>query len=128
LIFGDRHLKVFFKCNICMTTRDKKIPIGKIWPYNSSSVNALPPQIMKHFALRTVFAASLAILLTACGANMDTDLSTKTAATVTSVPVLAANDPAPDCAAEGCSSLRIIDANAETYRFDAQRRGADPQS
>jgi len=30
--------------------------------------------------------------------------------------------PAPDCAAEGCSGLRIIDGNAEAYRADAQVR------
>jgi len=102
--------------------------MGKFPAYNSSSVNAFPPQIMKQFALLTAFAASLAVLLTACGGTMDADLSNQTAAIVTSVPVLAANDPAPDCAAEGCNSPRIIDANAETFRFDAQRRAADPQS
>jgi hypothetical protein len=30
--------------------------------------------------------------------------------------------PAPDCAAEGCSGLRIIDGNAEAYRADAPVR------
>lgn len=33
-----------------------------------------------------------------------------------------ATTPAPDCAAEGCSGLRIIDGNAEAYRADAQVR------
>jgi hypothetical protein len=32
--------------------------------------------------------------------------------------------PLPDCAAEGCKSLRIIDANAEAYRYEAMRRAA----
>jgi hypothetical protein len=32
--------------------------------------------------------------------------------------------PLPDCAADGCKSLRIIDGNAEAYRYDAQRRAA----
>ena len=34
------------------------------------------------------------------------------------------NMPAPDCAAEGCASLRIIDGNAEAFRIDAMRRAA----
>jgi hypothetical protein len=33
--------------------------------------------------------------------------------------------PAPDCAADGCQGLRIIDANAEAYRYDAMRRAAN---
>jgi hypothetical protein len=37
----------------------------------------------------------------------------------------AANDgPQPDCAPQGCKALRIIDANAEMYRLEAQRRAA----
>jgi hypothetical protein len=36
--------------------------------------------------------------------------------------------PLPDCAAEGCKSLRIIDANAEAYRYEAMRRAADGTS
>jgi len=32
--------------------------------------------------------------------------------------------PAPDCAVEGCASLRIIDGNAEAWRIDAGRRAA----
>jgi hypothetical protein len=31
-------------------------------------------------------------------------------------------NPSPDCAAENCQGLRIIDGNAEAYRFDAMRR------
>jgi hypothetical protein len=43
---------------------------------------------------------------------------------------VSANSPAPDCAADGCKSLRIIDANAEAYRYEAMRRAAAdaPQS
>jgi len=37
---------------------------------------------------------------------------------------VAANMPQPDCAAEGCNSLRIIDGNAEAWRIDAARRAA----
>jgi hypothetical protein len=36
----------------------------------------------------------------------------------------AAAGPQPDCAADGCKALRIIDANAEMYRLEAQRRAA----
>jgi hypothetical protein len=36
--------------------------------------------------------------------------------------------PAPDCAADGCKSPRIIDANAEAYRYDAMRRAALEQA
>jgi hypothetical protein len=36
--------------------------------------------------------------------------------------------PAPDCAADGCQGLRIIDANAEAYRYDAMRRAAAEQA
>lgn len=38
--------------------------------------------------------------------------------------VVAANMPQPDCAPEGCNSLRIIDGNAEAWRIDAGRRAA----
>lgn len=113
---------------------------------------------MKLFAFRTVFAAALATLLAACGSGgIDAALPTQTAAltgTATvfteatagaaavvgapvaidavgpaaNAPVAAANAPAPDCAAEGCSGLRIIDGNAEAFRYDAQRRAAEQQS
>jgi hypothetical protein len=33
-------------------------------------------------------------------------------------------NPVPDCAAEHCQGLRIIDGNAEACRFDAMRRSA----
>jgi hypothetical protein len=36
----------------------------------------------------------------------------------------AAQGPQPDCAADGCKAIRIIDSNAEMYRLDAQRRAA----
>ena len=38
--------------------------------------------------------------------------------------LVAANMPQPDCAPEGCNSLRIIDGNAEAWRIDAARRAA----
>jgi hypothetical protein len=36
--------------------------------------------------------------------------------------------PAPDCAADGCKGLRIIDGNAEASRYDAMRRAAAEQA
>ncbi len=96
--------------------------------------------------LRSLIAMSAAVLLTACGAGQpETQAPLRLAAAVQSAetaptvmptaavadPALAAarivvspNQPAPDCAPEGCSSLRIIDGNAEAYRIDAQRRAA----
>jgi len=97
--------------------------------------------------LRTIIALSLTSALAACGGQYDLD--TASASTTASAPILAgtpetgpnavpapapgapvvatiasATMPAPDCAAEGCASLRIIDGNAEAWRIDAQRRAA----
>jgi hypothetical protein len=36
--------------------------------------------------------------------------------------------PQPDCAADGCKALRIIDANAELYRLAALQRAEDEAS
>jgi hypothetical protein len=89
------------------------------------------PTIMKIFVFRTVSALSLAALLAACGSGAQIDQPTQTAAMSGSAAMVAtANSPAPDCAAEGCNGLRIIDANAEAYRYEAMRRSAAdaPQS
>lgn len=101
--------------------------------------------------LRTVSALAVALLLTACGGQADTLADTSApmqlASVVTSTTgsadtpaisgaaagaqaaaaqagaiVASTSMPAPDCAAEGCASLRIIDGNAEAWRIDAQRR------
>jgi hypothetical protein len=99
--------------------------------------------------LSTISAIALTVLLTACGGQQDFQTAAGTiaaspvqggadAATVpagvasavvgnTSAPaatVVAANMPQPDCAPEGCNSLRIIDGNAEAWRLDAARRAA----
>ena len=97
---------------------------------------------MNFSSLRTVTAIALTALLTACGAGQqDAAMPTQLASTVISasattpvsaVPATGAaavaptgpNMPAPDCAAEGCASLRIIDGNAEAFRIDAMRRAA----
>lgn len=88
--------------------------------------------------IRTVTALATAVLLTACGAGQeDAQAPMQLASVVMSnssaqvseagtgapvAPVVSANMPQPDCAAEGCGSLRIIDGNAEAWRVDAQRR------
>ncbi|HAK90483.1 hypothetical protein [Massilia timonae] len=97
--------------------------------------------------LRTIITLSLTFALAACGGQYDVDTTVQTAsaaviasapapaaapgaasANAAAAPVIAtiasATMPAPDCAAEGCASLRIIDGNAEAWRIDAQRRAA----
>lgn len=91
--------------------------------------------------LRTIIALSLTCVLAACGGQYDIDTTVRSASTtiIASAPasvsaaaapaaavvtVASATMPAPDCAAEGCASLRIIDGNAEAWRIDAQRRAA----
>ena len=83
-------------------------------------------------SLRTLFVLPLiALVLTACGgAESAIDSSpVRTAAAVHVVdlsvdPAAAGHTPLPDCAAEKCSGLRIIDGNAEAFRIDAMRRAA----
>lgn len=99
-----------------------------------------------NISFRTIAALALTTLLTACGAGqqesqMPMTLGTAVQSDLTVVaagaaaapvastgPAVAAaagpNNPAPDCAAEGCASLRVIDGNAEAYRIDAMRRAA----
>lgn len=94
---------------------------------------------------RILPALILTSLLAACGGGGDTEppayMPTATAAATisvgapagttadasaapTSVAAASAAMPTPDCAAEGCASLRIIDGNAEAWRIDAARRAA----
>ena len=101
-----------------------------------------------NISFRPLAAIALTTLLTACGAGqqeaqmsmtlgsaVQSDLNvaasaatSATAAAASTGPAVAAasgpNNPVPDCAAEGCGSLRIIDGNAEAYRIDAMRRAA----
>ena len=103
-----------------------------------------------NISFRTIAAIALTTLLTACGAgNQETqqpmtlgaavqsDLGAAAGATATPADAAAAastgpavaaaagpNNPTPDCAAEGCAGLRLIDGNAEAYRIDAMRRAA----
>jgi len=99
---------------------------------------------MKFFTIRNAFGLSLAVLLAACGAGNEIGVPTQTAAMIqtnvgapTAAPqapvaapqaqVASAAMPAPDCAADGCKGLRIIDGNAEAYRYQAMHAAA-PQS
>ncbi|VXB19926.1 hypothetical protein [Massilia sp. 9I] len=105
-----------------------------------------------NISFRTIAAIALTTLLTACGAGqqdsqvamslgsaVQSDLNVAAVATSTVAPAAAStgpavaaatgpNNPAPDCAPEGCSSLRIIDGNAEAFRVDAMRRASADQS
>jgi hypothetical protein len=82
---------------------------------------------MNNFAARIACTLSLAALLAACGSGSQLGQADQTAATV-QINVATATMPAPDCAADGCKGLRIIDANAEAYRYAAMQRGDSPQS
>jgi hypothetical protein len=88
---------------------------------------------MTTFAFRTAACLGLATILAACGSGTQVDQPPQAAAmiaTASGVQAAAANTPAPDCAADGCKGLRVIDANAEAYRYEAMRRAAAeaPQS
>jgi hypothetical protein len=111
----------------------KKVELRKNGRYSGASMNATLLSIMKIFALRTALGLSLATILAACGSGAQIDQPTQTAAMIetgNAAQVATANSPAPDCAADGCKGLRIIDANAEAYRYEAMRRAAAdaPQS
>jgi hypothetical protein len=93
---------------------------------------------MKLFNLRNAFGLSFAVLLAACGAGNQVDMPNQTAALIqtnagTSAQPAAATQvanaamPAPDCAADGCRGPRIIDSNAEAFRYQAMKAAA-PQS
>jgi hypothetical protein len=83
-------------------------------------------------AIRTLLPIAIATLLTACGgADLTTEAPEQTvqvAAVVEHVdatgPATApsANDPQPDCAADNCSAVRIIDENLEVAHLAAVRR------
>ncbi|MGZ5202150.1 MAG: hypothetical protein ACXWC4_20520 [Telluria sp.] len=83
-------------------------------------------------AIRTLLPIAIATLLTACGgSNVTSDApeqTVQTAALMEHVDVTgpatppSANDPQPDCAAEGCSAVRVIDENLEVAHLAAVRR------
>jgi hypothetical protein len=92
--------------------------------------------------LRSLLALAVTVLLAACGGtDVQSNTPIQTAALVQSSASVAQAAPGsasaasqgasaqaapqPDCAPEGCTSLRIIDGNAEAYRVEAMRRAAD---
>lgn len=99
-----------------------------------------------------VFGLVLPVLLTACGVGNPSDAQLRTAATIETqvqtgdatasadasikaptapvaiAPMIAANMPQPDCVADGCKGLRIVDANAEAFRYAALHRVDTPES
>ncbi|SFD06872.1 hypothetical protein [Massilia yuzhufengensis] len=102
---------------------------------------------MNFSSLHTITIITISALLAACGAGsqdvqgpMRLELTVhvsvavaaagtnSSAASLATSPAFAAapgrNNPAPDCAADGCAGLRIIDGNAEAFRVDAMRRAA----
>jgi hypothetical protein len=106
---------------------ENNFPRGKSGLYNNASVNAVFLLIMKNIIVRLAFGITVAASLAACGSGVQDDHPLQTAATVQmdvqAVPVaVSANAPLPDCAPEGCKGLRIIDGNAEAFRYEAMRR------
>ena len=94
---------------------------------------------MKSLSLRASLVLAFTALLSACGAGNETAAPIQMASVAHSVapsgtsaaamsaatpPASGPGNPVPDCAAEGCKGLRIIDGNAEAWRADAQRRAA----
>jgi hypothetical protein len=90
---------------------------------------------MKTSRLPAIFSTLLtAAALSACGGSApDSALTAGAAPAFQSAAAIHVVDlsvdraavgqtPAPDCAAENCQGLRIIDGNAEAYRIDAMRR------
>jgi len=121
---------------------ENKLILGKISGYNHFVTDepVSPAMIIQRIPL--IFATSLvAAALSACGAgNLDAaDTAVQTAAVSTSAqtashavdlsvdPAAVGQTPAPDCAADNCAGLRIIDGNAEAFRIDAMRRAAREQ-
>jgi hypothetical protein len=82
-------------------------------------------------AIRNLLPIAIATLLTACGGSNITDAPDQTVqvaavmehldATGPATPP-SASDPQPDCAAEGCNAVRVIDENLEVAHLAAVRR------
>ena len=85
---------------------------------------------MNTSSLRTLFSIPLiAAVLSACGGttpeNVVPGIQTAAATRVVDLsidPAATGQMPAPDCADQNCSGLRIIDGNAEAFRIDEMRR------
>jgi hypothetical protein len=96
---------------------------------------------MKHYRLSILASLGLSILLSACGGDnvqiampgaastaQASPADTQAAAPAYTAQVASASMPQPDCAADGCKGLRIIDANAESFRYQAMQQADAPQS
>lgn len=101
-------------------------------------------------ALPILLPIAIATLLSACGANMedgstrtivmgqsfsvpapagtaathDTQLAKADSTGAPVAPVMGANMPEPECAADGCRAVRVIDSNLEVAHLAAMRRAA----
>ena len=85
-------------------------------------------QVSNHAAATsagTIAASPLAAAIGSDGASTaPAGAALVPAASAAAGVINAANMPQPDCAPEGCNSLRIIDGNAEAWRIDAAHRAA----
>lgn len=78
-------------------------------------------------------SATISVPVTATGTSTGTTAA-GSGSTVTpgvasiALPAATATMPQPDCAADGCNSPRIIDANAEAWRYAAMQRAAADSS
>lgn len=99
---------------------------------------------MKHHRLSILASLAFAALLSACGGDNVQIAVPGAEATAQAAPagpdaaapapaymasqVASASMPQPDCVADGCKGLRIIDGNAEAFRYQAMQQTDAPQS
>ncbi|WP_323143979.1 hypothetical protein [Massilia phyllosphaerae] len=84
--------------------------------------DALPPQTAA--SIQTGSATTSVHVSADAGTGSTGTATTGAAAAGTAVPTASATMPQPDCAADGCNGPRIIDANAEAWRYVAMQRAA----
>lgn len=81
--------------------------------------------MMKSLHSRLALSVCIAVFISGCGGQVEVAAGGEAIAVVALVSQEGGDHmPTPDCAAEGCKGLRIIDANAEAFRYDAIRREA----
>lgn len=73
------------------------------------------------FVRSIIPAAAVLFVLSGCGGDMDPVMQSPQA-TIAATTVRLATMPVADCEVEGCRGLRIIDANAEAWRYKALMR------
>jgi hypothetical protein len=132
VIFAYFQGKTFHNSNNGNSQTKKLLSCGKFPDYNRPSVERDLIRTMKIHAIRSISALALAAVLAACGggqaSQIDQPAMTAVAMQSSSAAQVSAAMPAPDCAADGCKGLRIIDGNAEASRYDAMRRAAAEQA